>query len=230
MAKVLIGYSCCQLTRDAFAAEGHDAWTADLLPARDGSAKHLTGDIYQFFDLGWDFAILHPMCTFLTVSGAWAFNDPDFERYPEVGFHQRVKDGTLTGAARRAARDSEMDNFRKLLDLPFPVAIENPAISFVNKAIRPPDQKIQPYDFGSDASKNTGIWLTKGTPKLKATERIPGRLVCIKGRFKERWSNQTDSGQNNLPISDDRWIIRSRTYPGIAAAMGGQWGSWLNGY
>ncbi len=229
MAKVLIGYSCCHLTRSAFAAKGHDVWTADLLPSRDGSANHLIGDIHQFLDFGWDFAILHPMCTYLTVSGAWAFNDPDFERYPEVGFHQKVKDGTLTGAARRAARDSELSNFRKLLDLPFPTAIENPAISFINKSIRPPDQKINPYDFGDDASKNTGIWLTKGTPKLKPTKRVPGRMVYARGRFKERWGNQTDSGQNNLPISEDRWLIRSQTYPGIAAAMGDQWGAWLNG-
>ena len=38
---------------------------------------------------------------------------------------------------------------------------------------------------------------------------------------KPRWANQTDSGQNNLAPSDDRWLIRSQTYPGIAAAMGG---------
>lgn len=38
----------------------------------------------------------------------------------------------------------------------------------------------------------------------------------------ERWSNQTDSGQNRLSPSADRWLDRSITYPGIAAAFG-QW-------
>lgn len=33
-----------------------------------------------------------------------------------------------------------------------------------------------------------------------------------------RWANQTDSGQNALPPSDDRWELRSETYDGIAEA------------
>jgi hypothetical protein len=44
---------------------------------------------------------------------------------------------------------------------------------------------------------------------------------------KPRWSNQTDSGQNRLGPSAQRWTERSNTYPGIAAAMGAQWGAWL---
>lgn len=43
----------------------------------------------------------------------------------------------------------------------------------------------------------------------------------VKG--KPRWANQTDSGQNRLPPSDDRWKIRSETYAGIANAMASQW-------
>lgn len=37
-------------------------------------------------------------------------------------------------------------------------------------------------------------------------------------------ANQTDSGQNRLGPSEDRWKIRSRTYEGIAQAMAEQWG------
>ena len=58
-------------------------------------------------------------------------------------------------------------------------------------------------------------------------ERVPGRLVEHppgSGRMIERWSNQTDSGQNRLPPSKDRWKDRSRTYPGIAEAMAAAWG------
>jgi hypothetical protein len=157
-------------------------------------------------------AIFHPMCTYLTVSAAWAFGDGPY--------HQKVKPGTLVGAARRAARDVAIDNFRKLLSLPYPKAIENPAPSFISKAIRPPDQTIQPYEFGDDASKRTGLWL-EGLPRLNPTKRINGRIV----KGKERWSNQTDSGQNRLSPSDHRWIERSKTYPGIALAMANQWGA-----
>lgn len=225
MSLVLIGYSACPLTQAAFEDSGHEAWTCDLLPARGGHRRHMQCDIWEALrSRAWDLAILHPMCTNLTVSGAWAFNDPDFDRYPGVGYHQRVKSGTLTGAARRAARDADLDNFRALLALPFPVGVENPAMSFINTAIRPPDQVIHPNQFGDDASKATGLWLTHGLPPLVPTRHVPPRWVD----GKPRWANQTDSGQNKLTPSEDRWLKRSETYPGIAAAFGDQWGRWLH--
>ena len=73
--------------------------------------------------------------------------------------------------------------------------------------------------FGDDASKKTCLWL-KGLPALESTSIIEPRIV----NGEKRWSNQTDSGQNNLPPSDDSWKERSKTYPGIAAAMAAQWG------
>lgn len=225
MAAVLIGYSACELTRLAFEAQGHEVWTCDLLPARGASSKHLQCDIWiALRSRKWDFAVLHPMCTYLTCSAAWAFNDPDFDKYPGAGYHQKVKENTLTGAARREARDEALANFGALLALPFPVAIENPGVSFASKAIRPPSQIVQPYQFGDDASKATGFWLSEGVPLLVGTSYCAPRMVD--GR--PRWANQTDSGQNRLSPSDDRWLKRSETYPGIAAAMGDQWGRWLN--
>ena len=214
---VLIGYSACPLTREAFQRAGCDAWTCDLLPARDGETRwHIQDDVWTVIrSRPWAMAVLHPMCTYLTVSAAWAYGDGPY--------HQKVKPGTLVGAARRAAREEAIDNFRQLLALPFPVAIENPAPSFINRAIRPPDQVIQPYQFGDDASKSTGLWLTRGLPVLRPTRYCEPRIV--NGR--PRWSNQTDSGQNRLSPGEDRWIERSKTYPGIAAALGAQYGAWL---
>lgn len=161
------------------------------------------------------------MCTYLTVSAAWAFNDPDFDKYPGVGYHQRVKPETLVGADRRAAREEAIANFCKLLELPYPKAIENPARSFLSAAIRPADQIVQPYEFGDDASKATGLWLDRLPPlRIDPTKRRGGRMV---GGV-ERWSNQTDSGQNRLTPGEDRWLQRSETYPGIAAAFAENWG------
>lgn len=223
MAKVLIGYSRCAKTREAFERQGHHVMTCDLLPA--DQPNHLQMDIREaLFLKAWDFAVLHPMCTYLTVSAAWAFKDPDFDKYPGVGYHQKVKPDTLTGAARRAQREIELDNFRWLDCLPFPTVKENPGVSFINKAIRPPDQIIHPHQFGDDASKATGLWMIGNVPFLVPTGSAQPRYV--KGL--PRWANQTDSGQNNLSPSDDRWLDRSATYPGIAAAMGDQWGRWLN--
>lgn len=224
--RILIGYSACPLTRAAFEAQGHEVWTCDLLPARgDDQSQHLQCDVWDVAeDDFWHMGVFHPMCTYLTVSAAWAFNDPDYARFPGVGYHQKVKPGTLTGAARREARERELANFRRLLALPYPKAIENPAPSFVSRAIRPPDQTIQPYEYGDNASKRTGLWLDR-LPLLQGTKRVPGRLVMWNGKEAERWANQTDSGQNKVSPGEDRWLERSQTYPGIASAFGAQWGS-----
>lgn len=242
MARVLIGYSACNLTRAAFEAHGHEVWTCDLLPARGNSEQHLQGDVWDYLHENWDFAVLHPMCTYLTCSAAWAFTDGPY--------HQKVKPGTLVGEARREARREALDNIARLLALPFPKAIENPATSFINKAIRKPSQVINPFQFGDDASKATGLWLSEGVPPLEPTDYVDPRMVCNRGHVSTydehmhsqhgkcnkcdsvkvlpRWANQTDSGQNRLSPSDDRWLKRSETFPGIAAAMGDQWGRWLN--
>ena len=111
--RVLIGYSRCRRTQQAFEAAGCDAWTCDLLPA--DHARHIQGDIWGALVGDWDFAVLHPMCTYLTVSAAWAYADPDFDRYPGVGYHQRVKPGTLVGAQRREARHAEVEIFVRMI-------------------------------------------------------------------------------------------------------------------
>lgn len=243
MANVLIGYSACPLTRVAFEAHGHNVWTCDLLPARDGSPKHFQCDIWEVaLKYDWDFGLFHPMCTVLTCSGAWAFPDPDYKRWPGVGYHQEVKPETLTGKARRDQRVIELDNFRNLLALPYPKIIENPSTSFVNTAIRKPDQVIHPHQFGDDASKGTGLWV-EGVPLLMATKYVEPRLVCENKhkfayglsrcpncgseRYLPRWANQTNSGQFKEPPSHTRWLDRSATYPGIAAALGDQIGRYL---
>lgn len=163
-------------------------------------------------------AIFHPDCTYLTNSASWAYAAPDFGRYPGVGYHQRVKPGTLTGTARRVARGKALEFVRLLLECPIPlVALENPA-GFIGTMYRPADQTIQPYQFGDDASKSTCLWL-KGLPLLTPTRKVSPRMV--NGR--PRWANQTDSGQNRLGPRDGRATDRARTYPGIAAAMAEQW-------
>lgn len=235
MAKILIGYSACQLTRKAFEAHGHEVWTCDLLPPRaandnEPAGKHYQGDVWDILHHDWDMAVLHPMCTFMNVASSWALKDPDYDRYPGVGYHQKVKQGTLTGAERRAAQAADIENFKKLLALPYPVAIENPAPSSLNTAVRPPDQVVHPYHFGDDASKGTGFWLTKGIPLLvlDPAQYVQPRMVLQpSGKTLPRWGNQTDAGQNRLSPGEKRWLDRSQTYPGIAASMGDQWGHYM---
>ena len=144
--------------------------------------------------------IAHPPCTYLTVAGLhWNKRDP-----------------------QRAEKTEEALAFvRTLLDAPIAsIALENP-VSCISTRIRKPDQIIQPWQFGHDASKATCLWL-KNLPLLPIdhAKAFPPRMV--NGR--PRWSNQTDSGQNRLGPSPDRWKERSRTFEGIAEAMAGQWG------
>jgi hypothetical protein len=110
--------------------------------------------------------------------------------------------------------------------------IENP-VGVVSTAWRIPDQIIQPYMFGDDASKKTCLWMIgegkTPAPKLldipPKSQWFPPRMVeQPNGKDLPRWSNQTDSGQNRLPPSARRAEIRSETYPGIARAFVQAWG------
>lgn len=230
MMKVLIACEYSGVVREAFRRRGHEAWSCDLLPADDRSPFHYRDSIFHVLAKTpwiWDLMIAHPPCTYLTCSAEWAYKDPDFERYPGVGYHQKVKPGTLVGAARRGARDDALDFVRALMAAPIDrIAIENP-VGAISSRIRKPDQIIQPKDFGDDASKATCLWLG-GLPLLVPTKKVCGRIVEHpkgSGKMVERWSNQTDGGQNKLPPSKDRWKLRSDTFPGIANAMAEQWGA-----
>jgi hypothetical protein len=204
MMRVLVACETSGHVREAFRRRGHDAWSCDVLPADDGSPFHHQGDVFDFIGLGWDLMVAHPPCTYMTVSGLhWN------KRRPE-----------------RAAKTEEALEFvRRLFAAPIRrKAIENP-VSCISTRIRKPDQIIQPWQFGHDASKKTCLWL-ENLPliPIDPAKRFAGRMVKQNGRLVERWSNQTDSGQNRLPPSADRWKLRSETYAGIADAMAETWG------
>jgi len=169
----------------------------------------------------WDLFIVHPDCTYLTNSAAWAYGDGPY--------HQQVKPGTLVGAERRAQRLEALDFVKEMLDAPVPfIALEDP-VGVISTRIRPASQYIQPFEYGEDASKKTGLWLI-GLPNLKPTSDYPPRLVEWpkgSGNMVKRWGNQTDSGQNCLTPGDDRWQVRSKTYQGWADAMAEQWSKYV---
>ena len=67
---VLIGCEESGVVRRAFRGYGHDAWSCDLLPARDGSKYHLQTEVFEaIHSLNWDLIVLHPPCTKIAVSG-----------------------------------------------------------------------------------------------------------------------------------------------------------------
>ena len=100
-----------------------------------------------------------------------------------------------------------LDFVRLLLGCRIPkIALENP-ISVISTRIRKPDQIIQPWQFGHGETKATCLWL-KGLPKLEPTDIVSGREARV----------------HRMPPGPNRWRERSRTFPGIAAAMAAQWG------
>jgi hypothetical protein len=129
---------------------------------------------------------------------------------------------TARGLRDPKLTEEALEFVRLLMAAPIPrICIENP-VGVISTRIRKPDQIVQPYQFGADASKKTCLWL-KGLPPLRPTSFVEPRYVD----GKPRWANQTDSGQNKLSPSDDRWKARSQTYEGIAEAMAQQWSAAL---
>lgn len=200
--KVLVACEMSGRVRDAFIRKGHEAMSCDILPSMTGG-PHYQGNVFDILEEDWDLIIAHPPCTKLTVAAnRWYHDKPD--EVQEAAEFATV----FFGYAEK-------------------VCVENP-IGRLSTLFRKPDQIIQPYDFGADASKRTCLWLQQ-LPLLQidGSKRKPGRLVEYpqgSGRFVERWENQTDSGQNRLGPSDDRAMLRSLTYPEIAEAMAEQWG------
>ena len=200
--KALIGCERSGAVRRALRNLGWDAWSCDIVPADDGSEFHIRGDVLGAIEQGgWTLGIFFPPCTYLCSSGMhWT---------------------------RRGLRDPQLTEHavafvKALLNAPIPhIALENP-IGILSTRIRKPDQIIQPYQFGHDASKQTCLWL-QALPKLTPTKYIEPRIV----NGKKRWGNQTDSGQNKLPPSEKRAAMRSETYAGVAEAMANQWTNYI---
>jgi hypothetical protein len=184
--KVAILCEYSGIVRDAFLKEGHNAISHDLLltesegPHVKCNIQELERDYWKQFDM----AICHPPCTHLAVSGARWFKYKQNEQVEALEF------------------------VRYLLDLPIKrICIENP-VSIISSEIRPPDQCIQPWQFGHGETKKTCLWL-KGLPPLIPTDIVEGREQRI----------------HNMPPGPDRGKERSRFYPGIADAMAKQWGT-----
>jgi hypothetical protein len=197
----LVGCECSGAVRRELRALGHEAWSCDIKESEDGDYCHFQGDIFDAVQArDWDLLIAHPDCTYLTVAN----NGPMTHGCSLY----TVEEG-------RARREAAIAFVLRLAALPIPhIAIENP-IGVLSSRWRKPDQIIQPWQFGDDASKATCLWL-KGLPALVHTDVLPGGP-------KARRANQTASGQNRLGPSEKRKTERARTYPGIARAMAKQW-------
>ncbi|MFC3059483.1 hypothetical protein [Paenirhodobacter populi] len=209
--RVLIGCEQSGVMRRAFAARGHDAWSCDLLPAEDGSNRHITGDVRDHLDDGWDLLVVaHPPCTRLCNSGVRWLHQPPRGRSMDDMWRE-LEDGVSL--------------FTACWDAPVQrVAVENPVMHRHARermpASLPAPQIVQPWWFGEPAFKATGFYL-RGLPKLAPTNRL------IPPRAKEDpEAHKAWSAVHRAPPGPDRWKFRSRTFQGVAEACADQWGSY----
>ena len=190
--KVLVACEFSGIVREAFAKKGHDVMSCDLLPTEQ-PGNHYQGDVRDILDEGWDLMIAHPPCTHLAVSGARWFKYKQKEQKEAIDF------------------------FMCLVNAPIErIAIENP-VSIMSTHYRKPDQIIQPWMFGHEATKTTCLWL-KNLPILRPTNVVGKgkRHITKSGKSLPEWYN--------IPPIEGRSKMRSITFTGIAEAMAEQWG------
>lgn len=210
--RILIACEESQAVTIEFRKLGHEAFSCDLLPCSGGHPEwHYQQDVFEVIEKGWDMMIAHPPCTFLSVSGAaHLYNKdktPNLERYKSqaeaLDFVQRLMDANIDK-----------------------IVIENP-VSVISTKIRKPDQIIQPWMFGQEATKTTCLWI-KNLPKL-----VPTNIVS-RGEFFE-WIDKKTGKIKKQPLwyyqalqkaksPAERRTLRSKTFKGIAEAMAAQWG------
>lgn len=191
--RVLIACEFSGIVREEFRKAGCDAYSCDLLPT-EIEGKHIQGDVFEVLKhFCPDLLIFHWPCTRLCNSGV---------RWLYGG------KGSVMDVARMDAMQEDADSFRALLDMPLRfVAGENPIPhKYAKRIMGNYSQIIQPWQFGHGETKATCLWL-KRLPLLKPTQIVEGRTPRV----------------HFASPGKDRWKERSRTLPGIAKAMAGQW-------
>ena len=205
--KVLIACEFSGIVRNAFSELGFDAWSCDLLPSLDGSNKHIQDDIRYVMNAdNWELMMVaHPPCTRLCNSGVRWLDNP-----PKGKTVEQMQNDLIEGAKLF----SDLWN----ADIPH-VAVENPVMHKHAKErilnYEPPAFSVQPWQFADsedsedNQKKRTCFW-TRNLPVLQPTGNLDGKTVGDK--------------IHKCAPSADRWKIRSKFFPGMAAAIDDQYG------
>lgn len=221
--KVLVACEESQRVTMEFRKLGHDAYSCDLLECSGNHPEwHIKKDVTLLLNGNcifhtvdgveheisgkWDMIIAFPPCTYLTVTGNRWYN---YEKYGDKAI-QRMLDRNDAIKFFMTIANADCDK----------IAIENP-VGIMSTQWRKPDQIIQPYQYGDAYEKRTCLWL-KGLPMLSPTKivEIPDRIQFKSGKTMAKW--YVEAG--NLS-KEQRALVRSKTFPGIAKAMATQWGS-----
>lgn len=202
---VLIACEESQAVCKAFRERGHRAFSADIQPCSGGHPEwHILGDCLP---------LINGNCTFQTMDTHTHTHDGPWDlliAHPPCTFL------SAAGAVRLFDKNHEIKDHARFVDglkaavffLRFlaadcpRIAVENPTQLSVFNLPRP-TQAIQPYEHGDPWLKRTCLWL-RGLPPLVQTH-----LVEPQGYWTKCFRDPK---------------TRSKTFPGIAAAMAEQWG------
>lgn len=235
---VLIACEESQTVCKEFRNLGHNAYSCDLLECSGGHPEwHFQQDVLSLIRKGcgilqtgdkfklskgerWDLMIAHPPCTFLAVSGArWFYNPEDKnlpieKRRPHPKFPTRAKDREEGAPFFIALATANIEH----------IAVENP-VGIMSRRFRKPDQIVQPYWFGDSASKATCLWL-KNPPLLEKTKVVDSgeRIILSSGKTLPKWYSDA---LTKTKTAEERRTLRSKTFPGFAKAMAKQWSEFL---
>lgn len=214
--RILVACETSGIGRRAFAALGHDVWSCDILPAEDGSNRHIICDVRDgILHDGWDLlAVMHPPCTRLCRSGRRWMSGPGKWTPPK-----RLPEGR-TWDDMKAEFEEGVSIFTACWTAPIQrVAVENPEMSDLARDRMPADlprpQMVQPFWFGHPEYKGTG-WYLRGLRPLVATDLLP---EPEKGSDEWKAWNKV----HRMSRSPDRARLRSRSFPGMMAAAAMQW-------
>lgn len=207
--RVLVACEESQTVCKAFRALGHEAYSCDILDCSGGHPEwHIKGDaIEALYSKDWDLVIAHPTCTYLTNSGVcWLYNKDKTKNYERWKLLSRAV--TFFNMFQLFAEYTGT-----------PTAIENPIPhKYATESIKKYTQLIQPYYFGHMERKATCFWLYN-LPPLLQTNNVYRQMLELPKNVSQRL--------HYLPPGPERAKLRSKTFPGIAAAMASQWSEYL---
>ena len=193
--RVLVSCEYSGAVRRAFRSRGHDAWSCDLLPPEDDSEFHIQGSVID-----------HDI-----IKLGWDM----LIGFPECTYLTVSANRWANEPWRMEARHWALAFVKTLWALPIRLkCLENP-IGVLPTMWRRPTQIVQPHEFwhlgepGKGEVKATCFYLDGLPPLVPTTPNETGRHPAC-------WLQGP---------SPDRWKERSRTQPGIADAMGEQWGA-----
>lgn len=196
----------------AFRRRGLECWSCDILPTEGDPAWHIQRDAREVaYEGGRDFAIMHPDCTFLANSGSkHLYKGMKKENGPEPVRWEKMERGA--------------EFYRTLRDAPIEhKAVENPVMhgAAIAATRRGETHFYHPHYFGDPFFKLTGFEIINFPPLVRTHYmKVPKPGT----EEHKRWSKV-----HRMAPGEARGLERARFEPGFAAALAGQWGSFLLG-